>query len=174
VTADAEDLVARSAALLESVGFRLVPLAHPIGAWPLLAVSPRGLTMVCPVREKPNLMGATYTVPAGWPAGTVRLVGTPMQTPSTGPPDRPHSVRTVTPPSLVGSRCPVCKERLLRGRQTVCSGRCRAKRWRAAQAPRDPEIRATLEAIAQPVQGMLGRLEKGGLPCARTSSGRSL
>jgi PEP-CTERM motif len=38
------------------------------------------------------------------------------------------------PPSLLGSRCPVCKERRLRGRQTVCSGRCRAKRWRETHA----------------------------------------
>lgn len=69
-----EDLVAKSAALLESVGFALIPLAHPVGVWPLLAVSPRGLTVVAPVTEKPNLMGGTYSVPAGWPAGTVRLI----------------------------------------------------------------------------------------------------
>jgi len=43
----------------------------------------------------------------------------------------------------------------------VCSGRCRAKRWRAAPATRDPEIRAALEAIAQLVQHTLGRLEGG-------------
>jgi hypothetical protein len=55
----------------------------------------------------------------------------------------------------------------------VCSGRCRAKRWRAARATRDPEIRVALEAIAQLVQGTLGRLEKGGLPCARTSGSAS-
>jgi hypothetical protein len=77
---------------------------------------------------------------------------------------------TVTPPSLVGSRCPVCKERLLRGRQTVCSGRCRAKRWRETKATRDPEIRAALEAIAQLVQVTLGRLENGGPPCSDTGS----
>jgi hypothetical protein len=60
--------------VLESVGFQLVPLAHPVGAWPLLAVSPRGLTLAAPLTEKPNLMGGTYQVPAGWPAGTVRLI----------------------------------------------------------------------------------------------------
>lgn len=73
-TPAADDLVVRSIALLESVGFQLVPLAHPVGAWPLLAVSPWGLTVVAPVTEKPNLRGATYSVPAGWPAGTVGLI----------------------------------------------------------------------------------------------------
>ena len=65
---------ARAEALLASVGFQLVPLAHPVGAWPLLAVSPRGLTLVTVVPERPNVMGTTYQVPAGWPAGTVRLI----------------------------------------------------------------------------------------------------
>ena len=94
-----------------------------------------------------------------------------MPAPTTVPPDRPEGVRTAPPPSLVGSRCLVCQETVLRGRQTVCSGRCRAKRWRETQASRDPEIRAALEAIAQLVQVTLGRLEKGGPPCAH--SGRS-
>jgi hypothetical protein len=75
---------------------------------------------------------------------------------------------TVTLPSLVGSRCPVGKERRLRGRQTVCSGRRRAKRWRGAHATRDLEIRAALEAIAQLAQVTLGRLEKGGPSCSDT------
>lgn len=69
-----DELVAKSAAILEAVGFQLVPLAHPVGVWPLLAVSPRGLTVVAPMTEKPNVMGAAYQVPAGWPAGTVRLI----------------------------------------------------------------------------------------------------
>jgi hypothetical protein len=85
-----------------------------------------------------------------------------VEDPTTGPPDRLEGVRTVTPPSLVGLPCPVCQKRLLRGRQTVCSGRCRAKRWRDSRVTRDPEIRAALEAIARLVQGTLGRLEKGG------------
>jgi len=34
----------------------------------------------------------------------------------------------------------------------------------------DQETRAALEAIAGLVQDLLGRLEKGGLPCARTSA----
>lgn len=52
------DSIARSTALLEAVGFQLVPLA--VGAWPLLAVSPRGLTLMTVVAERPNLMGGTY------------------------------------------------------------------------------------------------------------------
>jgi hypothetical protein len=94
-----------------------------------------------------------------------------MPAPSRGPPDRPHSVRTPTPPSLLGSRCPVYKERWLRGRQTVCSGRCRAKRWRAVHATQDhPEIRAALEAIAQLVQVTLGRIEKRSSQCPPSGS----
>ena len=93
-----------------------------------------------------------------------------MPAPHTAPPDRPQGVRTVTPPSLLGSPCPVCKERLLRGRQTVCSDRCRAKRWRKTHAARDPEIRAALEVIAQLVQHLLGRFGKKGASCSDKSS----
>ena len=74
-----------------------------------------------------------------------------MPEPTTAPEPALGSVRTDGPPSLVGSRCPVCQERPIRGRQTVCSGSCRAKRWRArkadqvrASASRDEEIRALL------------------------------
>ena len=91
-----------------------------------------------------------------------------MPEPATAPQPGLEGVRTVTPPSLVGSRCPVCQETVLRGRQTVCSGRCRAKRWRETHAIQDPEIRAALEAIAQLVQHTLGRLETRGLPCAHS------
>ena len=67
------DLVAKSVALLEAVGFAFIPLLHPINeVWEILCVSPRGLTLVA--ARKPNLMGGTYSVPAGWPAGTVRLL----------------------------------------------------------------------------------------------------
>ena len=95
-----------------------------------------------------------------------------MPDPTTGPPARLEGVRTVPSPSLVGSRCPVCREQVLQGRQTVCSGgRCRAKRWRDSRVTRDPEIRAALEEIARLVQVTLGRLEKGGPSCPET--GRS-
>ncbi len=69
------DDVARSTTLLEAVGFQLVPLARPVaGVWELLAVSPRGLTLIAARREKPNLMGTTYGALPGWPASTVRLI----------------------------------------------------------------------------------------------------
>ena len=93
-----------------------------------------------------------------------------MPDPSAAPPDRPEGVRTGTPPSLLGSRCPVCQGRVLQGRQTVCSGRCRAKRWRESRAIRDPEVRAALEAIAQLVQVTLRRLPKGSAPCPDPAS----
>jgi len=83
-----------------------------------------------------------------------------LPAPIPAPPGHVASVRTETPPFLVGSPCPVCKERLLRGRQTVCCGRCRAKRWRETRTARDPEIRAALEAIAGLVQVTFGRLVK--------------
>jgi len=71
----AGDLVARTAAHLESVGFVLLPLAQPIaGVWELLAVSPRGLTLVAPRAEKPNLMGTSYGALPGFPQSTVRLI----------------------------------------------------------------------------------------------------
>lgn len=68
------DLLAKSTALLEATGVQLVPLAHPIGPWPLLGVTSRGLTLAAPVTAAPTLLGATYQVPAGWPTGTVRLI----------------------------------------------------------------------------------------------------
>jgi hypothetical protein len=70
----AEELVARSQQLLAAVGFAFIPLLHPIGPWEILCVSPRGLTLVAPVTAPPSLMGGRYTVPAGWPATTVRLI----------------------------------------------------------------------------------------------------
>jgi hypothetical protein len=78
--------------------------------------------------------------------------------------------RAAIPATLVGSRCPVRKERRLQGRQTVCSGRCRAKRWRQTHATQDPEIRATLEAISQLVQHTLGRFEKRSAQCPPSGS----
>jgi hypothetical protein len=49
--------------------------------------------------------------------------------------------------------CPVCRERPLRGAQTVCSPKCRAARHRqrrdAARQQRDAEVRALLEAALQ-------------------------
>ena len=74
------------------------------------------------------------------------------------PGSRLGSVRTETPAPLVRSRCPVCRERWLAGRQTVCSARCRAKWWRRAkqqtERSRDHEIRVLLETA-------LKKLEEG-------------
>ena len=88
--------------------------------------------------------------PRSWrPARTFRR---PMPAPTTAPEPGSGGIRTDEPLSLIGSRCPVCQERPIRGRQTVCSGSCRAKRWRArkvehlrASASRDEEIRVLLE-----------------------------
>ena len=44
-------------------------MAHPVGVWPLLAVSRRGLTVVARVTEKPNLMGGIEPMPLGPPDG---------------------------------------------------------------------------------------------------------
>jgi hypothetical protein len=68
-----DDLVGKSVALLASVGFSFIPLLHPIGPWEILCVSPRGLTLVAARSEAPSLMGATYSVPPGWPPA-VRLI----------------------------------------------------------------------------------------------------
>jgi hypothetical protein len=66
---------ARSAALLQAVGFSLIPLAEPIaGTWDLLAMSPRGLTLVAARAEPPNLVGHAYGLPPGLPEGTRRLI----------------------------------------------------------------------------------------------------
>jgi len=66
----------------------------------------------------------------------------------------PESVRT----PVVGSprRCPVCQAVDLRGRQTVCSARCRRARTRqretAARQARDQEIRVLLETALRKLQ----------------------
>ena len=67
------DEVARSGALLTAVGFSLISLAQPIaGAWDLLAVSPRGLTLIAERSETPNVMGTTYRALPRFPPSTVR------------------------------------------------------------------------------------------------------
>jgi hypothetical protein len=74
VTTPVDDL-ARSEALLTAVGFSFIPLAQPIaGAWDLLAVSPRGPTLIAARSETPNVMGTTYGALPGFPPSTVRLI----------------------------------------------------------------------------------------------------
>jgi hypothetical protein len=59
---------------------------------------------------------------------------------------------------LVGSRCPVCGRVELRGRQTVCSARCRRARSRQrqdeARRARNAEIRELLEAALKKLEDM--------------------
>ena len=69
--------------------------------------------------------------------------------------DRPEGVRTRRE---VSSPCPMCQGPL-KGRQTVCSPRCRAKRWRndsrrraQGREMRDEEIRALLAAALRKLE----------------------
>jgi hypothetical protein len=74
---------------------------------------------------------------------------------STEPPLRQGSVRTL---GVVAS-CPVCRDRPLEGRQTVCSPACRAKRWRQSQATRarDDGLRVAVETVIRLLQEALTR-----------------
>ena len=66
--------------------------------------------------------------------------------------------------------CPVCKAAPLRrpqergGRQTVCSPRCRARRWRAAQAgqlaEREQQVCALLLTAQESIEAALDRLRQ--------------
>ena len=70
----------------------------------------------------------------------------PMPEVHRGAAEPPGSVRT---PALLS--CPICRTTPLRGRQTVCSPRCRAKRHRQrrdeARHARDAEIRELEAAL---------------------------
>jgi predicted nucleic acid-binding Zn ribbon protein len=79
--------------------------------------------------------------------------------PTAAPETGPGGVRTATPPSLVGSRCPVCQERPLTKGQTVCSGRCRARRWRGRQAERVQAATARDREIRELLTAALAKLE---------------
>jgi hypothetical protein len=70
-----DDLVARSAAVIQAGGYQLVPITRPIGPWCLLAVSGQGLLLVSVVKDAwPSTMGAVWGHPAGWPVNTRRLI----------------------------------------------------------------------------------------------------
>jgi hypothetical protein len=88
------------------------------------------------------LDGATLARAGGW--RNVETAKPFMQTPSTGSPGRSGRICTPEP----GRLCPVCRKVRLRGRQSVCSGRCRVDRWRNRQAEtrdrRDREVRGLL------------------------------
>ena len=81
-----------------------------------------------------------------------------MPDPSTAPPASLEGVRTPAKASLVVSLCPTCQERPIRGRQTVCSARCRARRWRQAHGPAG--LRAGLLLLRAQVDDLLARVDR--------------
>jgi hypothetical protein len=53
-----EDLVARSAAVIQAGGYQLVPIGRPIGPWSILAVCGQGFLLVSVVRDAwPSTLG---------------------------------------------------------------------------------------------------------------------
>lgn len=66
----------------ESSGYRLIPLAHPIGPWQILATCPRGLLLVAVVSEAWPALGVLYATPPSFPMVTRRLL-------HHWPPDKP-------------------------------------------------------------------------------------
>lgn len=70
-----EDAVARSAAIVQAIGYRLIPLLHPIGPWQILATCTQGLLLVSVVREWPGTtLGLVYGFPPSFPVNTRRLI----------------------------------------------------------------------------------------------------
>jgi hypothetical protein len=74
-----------------------------------------------------------------------------MESPTERPAVPSGGVRTPAGPSL----CPVCREKPLKQRQEVCSGRCRALRYRRTQKSRESALRAALEQAGQIIQEAL-------------------
>lgn len=154
--------------LLDSFGFHACQrltgyFAHndpPADVWHLVAHTAQhpGLLLVAvfaapPDPRSPRLGLPTATIQesgdsaiAGKPTRRSRKPSHCRSDPLVRPHHRPASqgVRTEDPPFLVGSRCPVCHERPLRGRQTVCSGRL-------------PD-----EAVARPKSGSTASLRQPG------------
>jgi hypothetical protein len=129
---------------------RLTRKVHEVLAQPSLPRPVQSLPSPVGSMGALSSVGETEEAPRTWARGS----GQPPR------PARQEGVRTATPPSLVGSPCPVSQERPLRRRQTVCSGSCRAKRWRARQVDqrrasvsRDEEIRALLETALKKLGG---------------------
>ena len=70
-----DDLVARSAAVVQASGYYLVPLSRPIGPWSILAVCGQGFLLVSVVRDVwPSTLGHLWGHPPGWPVNTRRLI----------------------------------------------------------------------------------------------------
>jgi len=84
--------------------------------------------------------------------GPSRVPDPPGQKAATSPQSRSSSVRTPD-----GLSCPVCRTKVLRGRQTVCSPRCRAKRHRQRREEegrkRDVQMAEYLQAALRLVTG---------------------
>ena len=70
-----DEPIHRSAAVLEAAGCQLLPLAHAIGPWPLVGVTPAGLILCAVVAEAwPADLGIRYGPLSGWPPTTRRLL----------------------------------------------------------------------------------------------------
>ena len=85
-----------------------------------------------------------------------------MRTPNT-PEVPPRPARALPEGILVDCRaCPVC-QKLLTGKQKLCSGRCRAtwsrEQQAREQAERDSEVRLRLKQALAGVEAALGLLE---------------
>jgi hypothetical protein len=75
VELDQDDDVARSAAIVQAAGYRLIPLEHSIGPWGLLGTCSQGLLLVAIVRDAwPATLGAVWGHPASFPVNTRRLI----------------------------------------------------------------------------------------------------
>ena len=79
------------------------------------------------------------------------------------PERRSEGVRTLPGATLIGSRCPVCREQPLQGRQTACSAACRRERSRQREAEArqhlDDELRVLALAARQAIEALERRLE---------------
>jgi predicted nucleic acid-binding Zn ribbon protein len=84
-----------------------------------------------------------------------------MPDPDRAPEVSPEGVRTL----LVGSLCPICGRAKLRGRQTVCSARCRRVRSRqrdeGRRQARNREIQALLFTAQESIAAARAKLEDG-------------
>lgn len=70
-----DELVVRSAAVLQAAGYRMIPLAHPVGPWALLGTCSQGLILCAVVRDHyPETLGVALGLPAGWPIYVRRLL----------------------------------------------------------------------------------------------------
>jgi hypothetical protein len=75
IAVNVEEDVARSAAIVQAAGYRLIPLAHAIGPWAILGACSQGLLLVAIVRDAwPATGGGLWGHPAGWPVNTRRLI----------------------------------------------------------------------------------------------------